>query len=78
MSSNNKAAKPDIPPNEKSNYRIVKEGGWDNMEHMMLSYGLKLYNDDDIQEAKQIIEKFREYDQQVYDARKQEQEGGKS
>ena len=47
---------------EKSNNQIIKEAGFTGMHGMMLSYGLKMYNDDDVQEAKQIVAGFRALD----------------
>lgn len=44
----------------KSDYHYYKNfGGFHNFMH---SYGLKPWNDDDVQEAKSIIEAFREHD----------------
>ena len=44
----------------KSDYQYYKDfGGFNNFMH---SYGLKPWNDDDIQEGKAIIEGFRQQD----------------
>lgn len=59
-------------PQDKSNNQILKEGGFSDMKHMMDSYGLKMYEDDDVQEAKRIVEGFRQVDQRNYDAKQQE------
>lgn len=45
---------------DRTNYRIIRDGGWDNIHHFMLSYGLKPYNPDDYETAKVIIQGFRE------------------
>jgi len=76
--SSKKNTTAEVPPSEKSDYQILKEGGYSGMKGMMDSYGLKLYNDDDVQEAKEILKGFRAIDQQAYDARQEEQKGKKS
>lgn len=43
-----------------SNYSITKP--WGGMKPFMESYGLKIYNDEDIQEAKLIINEFKKID----------------
>ncbi|CAN8106178.1 unnamed protein product [Discula destructiva] len=45
---------------DRSNYRIIRDGGWDSIHHFMLSYGLKPYNTNDYETAKVIIQGFRE------------------
>ncbi|ROV96460.1 hypothetical protein VSDG_05495 [Cytospora chrysosperma] len=45
---------------DRTNYRIIRDGGWDNLHHFMLSYGLKPYDPDDYETAKVIIQGFRE------------------
>jgi len=75
--SSNKNTKPETQPKDKSDNQILKEGGYSGMKNMMDSYGLKLSNDDDVQEAKAIIEGFRAVDQQQSNAGKQEPKGGK-
>lgn len=45
---------------DRTNYRIIRDGGWDNIHHFMLSYGLKPYNAEDYETAKVIIQGFRE------------------
>ncbi|KAI0248589.1 hypothetical protein BJV78DRAFT_1234696 [Lactifluus subvellereus] len=44
----------------KSDYYYTKPYG--GMQGFMHSYGLKMYNDDDVQEAKAIIDGFRQLD----------------
>jgi hypothetical protein len=58
-------------PDQKSDKQILKEGGYTGMNHFMQSYGLKIWNDDDVQEAKEIIKGFRAIDEQ--NARAEEQ-----
>ena len=41
-----------------SDYSIVKP--WGGMKNFMESYGLRIYNDEDIQEAKAIIKAFKQ------------------
>jgi hypothetical protein len=57
-------------PRNKSDYRIVKEGGWENMQHFGLSYGLKIQDTDDYKEMKQILDCFRQNDIEAYDEAK--------
>ncbi|KAF3760943.1 hypothetical protein M406DRAFT_324565 [Cryphonectria parasitica EP155] len=45
---------------DRTNYRIIRDGGWDNIHHFMLSYGLKPYDPDDYETAKTIIQGFRD------------------
>lgn len=45
---------------DRTNYRIIRDGGWDNLHHFMLSYGLKPYDPDDYETAKTIIQGFRD------------------
>lgn len=45
---------------DRTNYRIIRDGGWDNIHHFMLSYGLQPYNTDDYEKAKVIIQGFRD------------------
>lgn len=47
------------------------------MNSFMLSYNLRMYNYDDVQEAKQILEGYRQQDQQQYEAQKREKSKGK-
>jgi hypothetical protein len=42
---------------------MVKDAGFRNMNHMMQSYGLKMCNDEDVQEAKNILNGFRKIDE---------------
>ncbi|KAL5342367.1 hypothetical protein BJX70DRAFT_318806 [Aspergillus crustosus] len=53
---------PFYPPEEKSHYQILKEGGYDNVLHFMNSHLLEMFNDDDVQEAKAILDCFAERD----------------
>lgn len=47
-----------------SNYAIMREQGFNGMKDFMESHGLKLWNDDDVQTAHQIIDKMREFDEE--------------
>ncbi|KAL4956764.1 hypothetical protein BDW69DRAFT_181328 [Aspergillus filifer] len=50
------------PSKDKSQYQILKEGGYDNLPNFMNSHGMSIGNDGDVQEAKQILRRFDEYD----------------
>jgi hypothetical protein len=77
MSSTNQHSKPEVEPKDKTDYAIIKEGGWDSMHHFMISYGLKMHDDEDYAQAKQIVRAFRQHDQKDYEARQQEKNNGK-
>jgi len=49
-----------------SERQLLKECGFKDMNEFMLSYGLKIQNHADVQEAKAILDAFRE--QYVYEA----------
>lgn len=51
------------PPSEKSKYQVIKEGGWKNFQDFMLSHNLRMYNDDDVQYAKHLVDCYRELDE---------------
>jgi hypothetical protein len=42
---------------------MIKDAGFNNMNHMMQSYGLKMSNHEDIQEARAILDGFRKIDE---------------
>ncbi|KAF8876823.1 hypothetical protein BD779DRAFT_1559227 [Infundibulicybe gibba] len=44
---------------KSNNYYYESFGGWTNFMH---SYGLKPWNDDDVEEGKQIVEGFKRQD----------------
>ncbi|KAL2824867.1 hypothetical protein BDW59DRAFT_162063 [Aspergillus cavernicola] len=48
-----------IPPEENTQYQVLKEGGYNHMQGFM---HLGMHNDDDVQEAKEILGRFEEYD----------------
>lgn len=55
-------------PKDKSNYQLLKEGGYDNMHHFMLSYGLKPYgNQEECDETRSILEGLRECEQKDWE-----------
>ena len=66
---------PPPEPKDKSNYQLLKEGGYDNMHRFMLSYGLKPYNDEDYQEAKLILDSLRECEQEDWEEQYGKQHG---
>ncbi|PWY73079.1 hypothetical protein BO94DRAFT_239131 [Aspergillus sclerotioniger CBS 115572] len=57
-----------ITPNEKSQYRLFKDAGFNGMHDFMLSYGLKPSNFEDYDGAHQIIDPMRRYDQEHWEA----------
>ncbi|KAB8298634.1 hypothetical protein EYC80_000813 [Monilinia laxa] len=50
-----------------SNYAMVREQGFHGMKTFMESHGLRLWHDEDVQKAHQIIDKMRELDEQHED-----------
>ncbi|KAG4418918.1 hypothetical protein IFR04_007954 [Cadophora malorum] len=58
-----------IPPNPalKSDYKYLKDAGWTNMYYFMLSYGLKMHDDEDYEEGKRILEALRENEQENWE-----------
>ncbi|KAF1940185.1 hypothetical protein EJ02DRAFT_238224 [Clathrospora elynae] len=63
-SSRNMGARSVAQDEGKSNYQILKDGNWDNKHDFMRGHGLKTWEDDDYQEANQILDKYREVDAQ--------------
>lgn len=53
-----------LPPYEQSDYRIIREGGWDDMKHFMDSFDLRKSSLEDHEEAKSILDGFRRVDAQ--------------
>lgn len=49
----------------KSDNRLLKDCGYRNMKHFMDSYGLKISDDDDLAEAKEILKGFRKIDEET-------------
>jgi hypothetical protein len=52
------------PREEKSNYQLLKEGGWGTKRDFMRSHGLKTWKPDDYQKANEMLDKYREVDAQ--------------
>ena len=44
----------------KSQNQLIKDAGFDNMDRFMKSYGLKMHDHDDVQEAKDILDGYRQ------------------
>lgn len=64
------------PAAEKSNYQMIKEGGWGDRPSFQYSFGLKM-TPEDIEEGNQILESFRQADIEAEEEekrQKQEQE----
>lgn len=62
MSSQNTTNPSSFPPEEQSQYQVLKEGGFDSFQHFMQSHGVKMHDDDDVQHAKEILSRYEEYD----------------
>lgn len=58
----------DIAPKDKSQNRFLKDAGYDNMLHFMSSFGLKMGNGDDLEEAKAIRKCLRQVLQMDWEA----------
>lgn len=63
----------EVAPQDKSDNQFLKDGGYRHMNDFMQSYGLKMHDHGDVQEAKSILEGLRQADQADYEARQQEQ-----
>ncbi|KAH7357617.1 hypothetical protein BKA66DRAFT_472907 [Pyrenochaeta sp. MPI-SDFR-AT-0127] len=50
---------------ERSNYQLIKDGGWDHQHDFMRSHGLKPWKDEDYEIANGILDKYREVDAQT-------------
>ncbi|KAL2830934.1 hypothetical protein BJY01DRAFT_254497 [Aspergillus pseudoustus] len=60
--SSKDSPKPSHSLKNKSQNQVLKEEGYENFKHFMDSHNLRLYNDDDVQVAKQILSRFDEFD----------------
>ncbi|KAF2662211.1 hypothetical protein K491DRAFT_686694 [Lophiostoma macrostomum CBS 122681] len=49
-------------PWEKSNHQMIKEGGWENQKEFMESHGLRLWNHEDFDEARELLDAYRRVD----------------
>ncbi|THV45497.1 hypothetical protein BGAL_0482g00120 [Botrytis galanthina] len=56
----------------KSTYRILRDAGFRSMNDFMFSHGLKLYNDEDLKMAKEMVERMKEEDLRGEDLRRLE------
>jgi len=65
-------------PNAKSDNQIIQESGFADMNAMMQSYGLKMWEHDDVLQAKEIIKGFRAIDEQNARDQQQGKASGKS
>ncbi|KAG9241042.1 hypothetical protein BJ878DRAFT_522674 [Calycina marina] len=73
MPSNSASSKPiqssiGTQPKDRSISQTVKGAGFKDLTHMMHSYGLKRHVEADVQEAKAILEAFRQADQEDWEA----------
>ncbi|KAK3216279.1 hypothetical protein GRF29_8g2835685 [Pseudopithomyces chartarum] len=48
-----------VSPWDKSDYQMIKEGGWMNQQHFMECHGLSIYEPGDFDEAKEILDDYR-------------------
>ncbi|KAF7887842.1 uncharacterized protein EAF01_010996 [Botrytis porri] len=60
------------PEPRKSTYRILRDAGFRSMNDFMFSHGLKLHNDEDLEMAKEMIERMKEEDSMGEDLRRLE------
>ena len=51
-----------VSPWDKSDYQVIKEGGWTNQQHFMECHGLSIYEPGDFDEAKEILDDYRRAD----------------
>ncbi|KAL2067756.1 hypothetical protein VTL71DRAFT_15852 [Oculimacula yallundae] len=54
-------------PASKSNYEWLQDSGHDNMDKFLLSYGLKMHNDEDVEEGKAILKGLRDGEQKEWE-----------
>jgi hypothetical protein len=57
-----------VQPKDKSTLKWLRDAGYRNLPHFMMSYCLKFGDDDDLDEAKAIIAQMREEDQRQWEA----------
>ncbi|KAL4915105.1 hypothetical protein BDW62DRAFT_203961 [Aspergillus aurantiobrunneus] len=62
MSSQNNTDSSSHPPEDKGQRQILKEGGYDNFQHFMLSHDSRMHNDEDVQHGKEILSRYEEFD----------------
>jgi hypothetical protein len=55
-----------LQPKDKTDSKWLRDGGYTGMPHFMASYGLKF--PDEIDEAHELIDRFRKDDQEKWDA----------
>ncbi|TGO36306.1 hypothetical protein BHYA_0129g00270 [Botrytis hyacinthi] len=60
------------PEPHKSTYRILRDAGFRGMNDFMFSHGLKLHNDEDLAQAKEMIQRMKEEDLMGEDLRRLE------
>lgn len=63
---------PETAPKDQSNYKFLKEAGYDNMPHFMDTYGLRLGNHDDVEEAKVIRQGLKDAAQADWEAKQKQ------
>jgi hypothetical protein len=76
--SSNDNAKSGSGGARKSDYRLIRDGGFRDMNHFMQSYNLKIHDHDDYQEAKQILAGFRKLDEEEAQQAEASKGSGKS
>jgi len=59
---------------DETNTQFLKCTSWRNM-NFMNSYNLRIYEEDDVKEAKQILQGYKEIEQAKYEAEQKEKAG---
>ena len=57
-----------IQPKDRSMSQKLKATGFKDMPSFMNSYGLKIYNQEDVEEARSIMDAFTQRDQEDWEA----------
>ncbi|KAH8590568.1 hypothetical protein B0O99DRAFT_634161 [Bisporella sp. PMI_857] len=60
----------EVQPKDVSKTQWLKNSGFRNMHEFMASYGLKMGNDDDYEEAQSIYNALRNHEQYDWEARR--------
>jgi hypothetical protein len=75
MPPSKKEPSSDKQPKDRSDHAVLQQGGWEDRDKFMLSYGLKMHNDDDVQEGKAILQAYKDHDQRAYEEKQQGKTG---
>ena len=67
QSASSRAEDPNyVSPWDKSDYQMIREGGWDNKRHFMESHGLSIYEPGDFDEVKDLLDDYRRVEDEAY------------